>query len=402
MEIAKIDAFIQAIKSTQHGSEHVEAFSRIKNNDIHGASEIWEQFNGKHPDDYISAHHLAIIQHSSAWELEQKGKCVEALEHWKKSLFYWARLLKADNFWDDLTRKMIKFATDNTGFDFYLKRFNTMRDHLPEELRDEYIARDTWRKALEYWFQYREIPEWWKPFEIRDILLGGVDLRKFNAARQELTDDLLRIHYSLIEHYVSASQISNARSHMELIMKSEFPDENKLEIRRDLANKLLPDRDSVEKGHKFEEGIRGAKILLDVDTENHWGLEFLIFSYNEWNFYLAQQKNLDGIERNMRVIKREGYRNRLWRAKDYPHCAPMVRISIEKEIKRINEPIIIVCFPAAGEYLERIQRSGPLSSVERRELMRFIDNIVEYGNDIIGNDEMNAVRSLRDMLESVD
>jgi tetratricopeptide (TPR) repeat protein len=393
MDIERIDAFIRAVQAVQQDSDHVNAFSHLKDGDVDGACEIWEKYHEKHPDDHVSAHHLAILHHSRAWELEQDGKCKQALKHWRTSHDYWEKVIRSDDFWAKLTRKMIRFATDDKGFDFYWDRFASMKQHLPQELRDENVARDTWDKALDHWFEKDEIPEWWKPFEVQGFPLGGVDLAGFGKVRKKLTEELARIHYSLVGHYVSSNQIENAKLHMKFIMESKFFDDIKSEIKRDLENRFLYDRDSVKKGHQFEEGIRRATTLLELLPENPAGLEFLIFSYNEWNFYLTLQNDLSAIERNMEKIMKDGYRRRLEAAKNSPDCSQAVSMSIQKELERINAPIVNFCMAKAADYSKL--DFGRLSSTERSDYKRMLDNLIAYGTGVLAERYMDVARSYR-------
>jgi len=412
MNVSKVDDFINAIKSTQKNSVHIDAYSHLEKEETEQACEIWEKYNKQHPDDHVSNHHLSIIYHSKAWELEHKGMCVEALHHWKKALSYWARFLKANEFWNDHTRKMIEFATEGKGieYDKFWSIYVTQKRNLPEEFRDENIVKAKWNEALDHWFRYGEIPSWWDPFAKMGIKLGGVNLKEFSITRMKLAKALLLIHYSLSWHYISDKKYDKAREHMEIILKTDFhqdvkPDEIKKEIRIALADKVILDKSELKDVKHFEQGvlkhsdhferpIGNAALVLQVDPENpevYRILEFIVWCYYEWNNYLCQQEDLLKIEQNMNDINKERYMDKLDQAINNPICPEIIRLTLKNELLRIREPIVRLYNINAVNLWKRFDE---LSSAERTDLKRYMGYLVQHGNGIISDEQLDIIRSI--------
>jgi hypothetical protein len=104
LDVTKINSFIQDIEATYQASVHVDASTHLKKQEVDQACRLWEEHNGAHPQDYIAIHHLALIYHSQAWDLEHANKVNEAAPSWQKALNYWAKLWRQDDFWTDQTR----------------------------------------------------------------------------------------------------------------------------------------------------------------------------------------------------------------------------------------------------------------------------------------------------------
>ena len=64
------------------------------------AFKLWSGLLRKHPDDLDNLHHLAILHHARAIDLEADKEPRRADADWEKALAYWQRLWQSDAFWD--------------------------------------------------------------------------------------------------------------------------------------------------------------------------------------------------------------------------------------------------------------------------------------------------------------
>ncbi len=360
VDVQKIDAFIKAIEEAYQASVHVDAYNCLKQAEKSReemeqqeleakAVRLWEEFQAQNPQDYVTGHHLAISYHSRAWDLEQQGKFEEARPLWEKALACWALVWRSDAFWQELTDKMVGIATEQKGFDHYLTQFRSLRGKLPPELQSEDVARRKWDEGLAYWHQRQEIPAWWEPFNDIRIPLGGVDLENFRLIRQGLPGDLLEIHFTLTLHYNAADCLNAAKSHFDLIMKSEFPQQTKQEFRDQLYRKFEEiedtktadrpfkplDREVIKQTRRFQAGIDLAQRLLKIDPENLRGLEFLLMAYRVWNEGLKLQATLPALEEvagHMQLISSEKYVDRLKRALQTQSCPSAISAWAEETL----------------------------------------------------------------------
>lgn len=69
------------------------------------AFEIWKKQIELFPDDPLILHHMAIMCHARAFDLESGVKPSESDADWEAALNYWQRLLETDAFWERLTEK---------------------------------------------------------------------------------------------------------------------------------------------------------------------------------------------------------------------------------------------------------------------------------------------------------
>ncbi len=69
------------------------------------AFETWQAQHRSMPDDPLHLHHLAIMHHARAFDLELGAKPTEADEDWAAAMGYWQRLHEMDAFWVGLTAK---------------------------------------------------------------------------------------------------------------------------------------------------------------------------------------------------------------------------------------------------------------------------------------------------------
>lgn len=59
------------------------------------AEEEWLKISENDKNDWIAIHHLAVMNHAKAFELELDGKSKKAKEYWKRALKFWDTFLKS-------------------------------------------------------------------------------------------------------------------------------------------------------------------------------------------------------------------------------------------------------------------------------------------------------------------
>ena len=79
------------------------------------AFEIWYKQHELYPDDLLHIHHLAIMHHARAFDLEIGKNPADANDDWKRALDFWHRLHVSDAFWDELAKKACSGAVNNKG-----------------------------------------------------------------------------------------------------------------------------------------------------------------------------------------------------------------------------------------------------------------------------------------------
>jgi tetratricopeptide (TPR) repeat protein len=90
------------------------------------AFEIWQKQHELFPDDPLILHHMAILHHARAFDLEATSKPSESDADWAAAIGYWSRLQGMDAFWDKLTAKACA---------------GTVRQDVIKKLREEFPQR---------------------------------------------------------------------------------------------------------------------------------------------------------------------------------------------------------------------------------------------------------------------
>lgn len=90
------------------------------------AEYIWVKATG--PDPWRD-HHLAVLHHAKAYDLESKGSA-QALRHWSAALQHWSRVHADDAFWARLARHLSEHMGTEVPPDVVAK----VRSRLPREL----------------------------------------------------------------------------------------------------------------------------------------------------------------------------------------------------------------------------------------------------------------------------
>jgi len=126
--------------------------------------ELWEKKLSEDSNSWIACHHLAIMHHAKAFDLENEGKQQDAHHHWVKAQLYWKKLTEL-----------------KSGFAAIQAMLTSLRHYKHEKHAD---------------------------------LLDDVSSR--------LGEDILKLHERLAKVYIDGQQPQNARYHLLAIKRSPF------------------------------------------------------------------------------------------------------------------------------------------------------------------------------------
>jgi len=87
---------------------HLEPMGWTKHVYTEKAFDIWGKQLEQFPNDPTILHHMAIMHHARAFDLEAGAKPSESDADWKAAMDFWHRLHAMDAFWDNLTEKACK------------------------------------------------------------------------------------------------------------------------------------------------------------------------------------------------------------------------------------------------------------------------------------------------------
>lgn len=71
------------------------------------AEKEWLNVHKNKPDDWVACHHLAVLYHAKAYDLEADGKTEQAYEYWAKSHRFWRKLFEVNQPFDSI-HKLIR------------------------------------------------------------------------------------------------------------------------------------------------------------------------------------------------------------------------------------------------------------------------------------------------------
>lgn len=91
------------------------------------AFRTWKALHERSPEDIETIHHLAIMHHARAFDVETSNSPQKADADWKSALQYWHELWHNDAFWDQLAQSL-------TGQTNAVKIVSEIRDSWPVEL----------------------------------------------------------------------------------------------------------------------------------------------------------------------------------------------------------------------------------------------------------------------------
>ncbi len=98
------------------------------------AVEILEKAHRWNEEDHHIVHHLAVVYHSSAWDLERQDPA-RALPAWEKALYYWKKIQNSGAFWQELCSKGKRLGGDFNEETIHRCRKNLMRPLLEIHVR---------------------------------------------------------------------------------------------------------------------------------------------------------------------------------------------------------------------------------------------------------------------------
>ncbi|MGH4026826.1 MAG: hypothetical protein ACRDRV_19815 [Pseudonocardiaceae bacterium] len=200
-----------------------------------GAEAIWERQQAgtdatRCGEEAVwTVHHLAVLHHARAYDLEHTAGVEVAYPHWEKALGHWAWLYGSDRFWAALAQHVAQ-ATGR---------------ELPGEL-------------------------------VTDV-------------RERLPAQLLGVHTSLAaEHRLRDPD--SARRHMSLVAHSAFPPATIAAARRGLAADLDNRIAQAVQRSKFGAVFDDVVAWLRIDPTNQKFLRNLLYVSNNWAEFLNKQE----------------------------------------------------------------------------------------------------------------
>ncbi|MGH3784988.1 MAG: hypothetical protein ACRDRG_00180 [Pseudonocardiaceae bacterium] len=182
------------------------------------AEAIWTRASGSDP---WRDHHLAILHHAKAYDLETAGRR-EAFQHWTAALRHWSAVHADDAFWA------------------------RMAEHLSERMGAE----------------------------IAPGVIAGV--------RARLPRELLEPHRDLIAAY-QASDPERARSHMSVLTSAPFDPDVIDRIRRQFTEEVLAAVPEAVMTADFERMIARLRRWQHIDQDNAHLLRSLLYVYRMFN-----------------------------------------------------------------------------------------------------------------------
>jgi len=205
------------------------------------AQRIWEERLKSSPNDHAAVHHLAVLHHARAYDLENEGKD-EAFKEWEKALDLWARLWECDAFWSELKekgRQLSDLFNDN--------EFDELRNNLPRFL--------------------------------------------------------LQVHESLTRSLLHGN-IERAKRHWQLLLNSPFPAEVREEFRAGFYQEMAGGVDEHCRQRQYPEAVKRLRRFLEFDPTYVPALRDLVATFNDWNdFHWVDGKKLADIKKNLEAAE---------------------------------------------------------------------------------------------------
>jgi hypothetical protein len=216
-----LQRFLESVEEYHQQTPHLTAFSELQKAEeaekvLSGrAAELWEAVLRTSPDDPLALHHLAIIRHGTGYRmhLRRGAECRQAIEHWRRGVQAWARLMSNDAFWARLRR--------------------TWEERHSKAKHGDMVAER----------------------------LLNVDL---NAFRSQVPRHLLGLHASIAEDSVR-SDPELAAGHMKIILESGFEAKFIDRTRRRVYESLVKDIDALWKDKDAPEALERVRAYLRID-----------------------------------------------------------------------------------------------------------------------------------------
>ena len=207
------------------------------------AETIWRSAGG---DRRASAHHLAVLFHARAYDLELTGS-PDAARYWRDALDRWAEVHRDDGFWSELEQR------------------------LPERMG------------------------------------VAVDPAIVAEARRRLPADLLQVHVDLVLTYQQLAP-ERAREHLHILRSARFDpartegdpvDRYRTQLLQPTVDKALADLEA----NQWQEAVDGLRSW--VDEGDPWLVRWLLHAYRRWNesLHLDQQADRGQLTLNVREAR---------------------------------------------------------------------------------------------------
>jgi tetratricopeptide (TPR) repeat protein len=195
------------------------------------AARAWEALVRQNGTDHRTMHHLAVLHHSWAMELEERDHIEAAEPHWRAGLKYWYDVWRLDAYWQELGAK------------------------------GSMLGRD---------------------FRVQTI----------DECRMELPARLLRINaeYAMYRLAQPGGGATHARRHLKYILDSSFPEQTKQEMRETIAQPLVGKAKQLAEHGDYEQAIRQFEQLLEVDGQHSQGRELAADAYNRRGVKLHSER----------------------------------------------------------------------------------------------------------------
>lgn len=206
------------------------------------ALKIWEKRLQSSPADFVALHHLAIMHHARAYDLESQMSA-EAFSEWEKALILWSGLHRCGEFWEE---------------------------------------REARGKGLGDRFDPRELEE----------------------LRKELPLYLLEVHADLVREYYRSADSSRSGRHMGIILQARFPEEIKEGLHYSLYKELTAGVEADVNARNFEAAVIKTEKYLSIDPEYRKALRDVVDLFNKWNDGYFAAKDYRSIEKIVRRAAR--------------------------------------------------------------------------------------------------
>lgn len=255
-----VEKFAKRVDAYLVEAPHVKAYSRLlaaKGDQRIFSQEsldIWQQVLTGHPQDDMTLHHMAIINHGLAIQAEQSGSTdLKKLKHfWGKALECWSALWRSDSFWDRAVQQWQAVKKQDPRADLFKPgQWVAFRQRMPE------------------------------------FLLAG----RLESARAALATDKNR-----------------AKTYVEIIKKSGFAGGDCNRMRGSLYEPYRPDLTEVESNATFKEADERLREYLTIDDDYGQALRDSLAVLGGWLRHLRGKTNASDAAKIMETVAERGQR----------------------------------------------------------------------------------------------
>ena len=188
----------------------------------------FEAARQRDPGDVGLVHHLAIVHHSRAWELELAGDA-RAADAWQRALACWRTLAAAREFWAGLEAKLLALAPD-------------------------------------------------------------ADRSRLIDLRRDLLEHLLDIHVDFVRHYSESGAPERAASHIEIVRRAEIPPAIKKRLIDKVFNAMTGAVPDAKAAGAFDPALTTVERFLDLFPDHLAALRVYAEICHEWLSTLSYER----------------------------------------------------------------------------------------------------------------